>query len=145
MERLMFGWDFEVDAWSRFLKWNLIKICIWSCDMNSTLGSVVPLAMFSKKNRIENPKSRWSHVESRDVLGCESSTTKRFPEALEKDMSTVQLKLETYLRTEWNLEVGGVLLPNTSWWSVGHYRLITLVQRIYLDSVEINFILIMMQ
>ena len=44
----MFGWDFEVDAWSRFLKWNLIKICIWSCDMNSTLGSVVPLAMFSK-------------------------------------------------------------------------------------------------
>ena len=36
---LIFGWDFEVDAWSR---WNLIKICV----MNSTLGSVVPLAMF---------------------------------------------------------------------------------------------------
>ena len=47
MERLMFGWDFEVDAWSRFLRWNLIKICIWTCDMNSTLGSVVPLAMFA--------------------------------------------------------------------------------------------------
>ena len=33
-EMLMFVWDFEVDASSRF------------CDMNSTLGSVVPLAMF---------------------------------------------------------------------------------------------------
>ena len=45
MERLVFGWDFEVDAWSKF--WNLIKICVWTCDMNSTLGSVVPLAMFT--------------------------------------------------------------------------------------------------
>ena len=51
----MFVWDFEVDAWSRFWRWNLIKICVWTCDttsrsyfgeMNSTLGSVVPLAMF---------------------------------------------------------------------------------------------------
>ena len=47
MERLMFGWDFEDDAWSRFWRWNLIKICVWTCDKNSTLGSVVPLAMFS--------------------------------------------------------------------------------------------------
>ena len=47
MERLMFGWDFEVDAWSRFWRWNMIKICVWTCDVNSTLGSVVPLAMFS--------------------------------------------------------------------------------------------------
>ena len=42
----MFGSDFEVDAWSRFLRWNLIKICVWTCDINSILGSVVPLAMF---------------------------------------------------------------------------------------------------
>ena len=42
----MFGWDFEVDAWSRFWRWIMIKICVWTCDMNSTLGSVVPLAMF---------------------------------------------------------------------------------------------------
>ena len=42
----MFGWDFEDDAWSRFWRWNLIKICVWTCNMNSTLGSVVPLAMF---------------------------------------------------------------------------------------------------
>ena len=42
----MFGWYCEVDAWSRFWRWNLIKICVWICDMNSTLGSVVPLAMF---------------------------------------------------------------------------------------------------
>jgi len=39
--------EVEVDAWSRFWRWNLIKICVWTCDMNSTLGSVVPLAMFS--------------------------------------------------------------------------------------------------
>ena len=42
----MFGWDFEVDAWLRFWRWNLTNICVWTCDMNSTLGSVVPLAMF---------------------------------------------------------------------------------------------------
>ena len=46
MERLMFGWYFEVDAWSRFWRLNLIDICVWPCDMNSILGSVVPLAMF---------------------------------------------------------------------------------------------------
>ena len=43
---LMFGWDFGVDAWSRFWKWIVIKICVRNCDMNSTLGSDVPLAMF---------------------------------------------------------------------------------------------------
>ena len=43
----MFGWDFEADAWSRFWRWNLIEICFWTCDKNSTLRSVVPLAMFS--------------------------------------------------------------------------------------------------
>ena len=51
----MFGWYFEVDAWSRFRRWNLIRICVRTCDvtsrsyfgkMNSTLGPVVPLAMF---------------------------------------------------------------------------------------------------
>ena len=47
VEMLMFGWNFEVDAWSRFWRWNLIKICVWTCDKNSTLGSVVPLAMFN--------------------------------------------------------------------------------------------------
>ena len=52
---LKFGWDFEVDAWLRFWRRNLINICLRTCDMtqrsyfgkqNSTLGSVVPLAMF---------------------------------------------------------------------------------------------------
>ena len=51
MERLMFGWHFEVDSWSRFWRWNLIKICVWTCNMNSTLGSVVPLAMFSLESQ----------------------------------------------------------------------------------------------
>ena len=51
---LMLSWNFEVSAWLRF--WIcLIKICVSSCDItwtryfgkqNSTLGSVVPLAMF---------------------------------------------------------------------------------------------------
>ena len=40
MKRLMFGWDFEVHAWSRFWRWILIKICVWTCAMNSTLRSV---------------------------------------------------------------------------------------------------------
>ena len=44
---LMFGWDFEGDNCSRFWRWNLIKICVRPCNMNSTLGSVVPLAMFT--------------------------------------------------------------------------------------------------
>ena len=43
VQRLLFGWDFKVNAYSRFRNWSLIKIC----DINSTLGSVVPLAMFS--------------------------------------------------------------------------------------------------
>ena len=62
---LMFGWDFEVGAWSRFWRC-LIKICVRTCDMtywsffgkqNSILGSVVPLAMFflSKDTNTEMP------------------------------------------------------------------------------------------
>ena len=31
---LMFGWDFEVNAGSRFWRWNLIKICVWTCNIN---------------------------------------------------------------------------------------------------------------
>ena len=56
---LMFGWDFVfclVYAKSRFWRWNVMTIYVWTCNMasrsyfgkmNSTLGSVVPLAMFS--------------------------------------------------------------------------------------------------
>ena len=55
----MFGWDFEVDSWSRFWRWNLSKLFVRTHDMtsrsyfgemNSTLGSVVPLAMFVTYN-----------------------------------------------------------------------------------------------
>ena len=31
---LMFGWDFEVDAWFGFWRWNLINICVRICDTN---------------------------------------------------------------------------------------------------------------
>ena len=34
----MFSWDFEADAWSRLWRWNLIKLCVWTCDMNSPSG-----------------------------------------------------------------------------------------------------------
>ena len=46
----MFGQDVDVKVWSKdFEFWNLIKICVRTCffgKQNSTLGSVVPLAMF---------------------------------------------------------------------------------------------------
>ena len=32
------------------LKWNLIKICVRTCDMNSTLDSVVPLLIFLRNS-----------------------------------------------------------------------------------------------
>ena len=50
VEMPMFVWDFEVDAWSRFWRWNLMKICVRTSDMTkrsyfgkqtSTLRSVV--------------------------------------------------------------------------------------------------------
>ena len=63
---LMLGWDFELGAWLRF--WIcLIKICVRICDMtsrnyfgqqNSTLGSVVPLAMFSFRRMPVSPTSQ---------------------------------------------------------------------------------------
>ena len=51
----MFGWDFEVDAWSRFWRWKIDQdLCLnlwydplgYFGELNWTLGSVVPLAMF---------------------------------------------------------------------------------------------------
>ena len=39
--KLMLRRDSEIVIYSRFVNCEL-----WSCDMNSTLGSVVPLAMF---------------------------------------------------------------------------------------------------
>ena len=64
---LMFGWDIEVDARSRFWRWNFIKICLWTCDMNSTLGSVVPLTMFLHTK----PPLFESHC---DLICCSGST-----------------------------------------------------------------------
>ena len=54
----MFGQDFDVKVWSKdFEFWNLIKICVRTCffgKQNSTLGSVVPLAMFFNLTREAN-------------------------------------------------------------------------------------------
>ena len=47
VEILMYGWDFKVNAYSRFRNWSLIKICVQLViHMNSTHRSAVPLAMF---------------------------------------------------------------------------------------------------
>ena len=48
----MFSQDFYVKVWSKdFEFWNLIKICVLCFGkQNSTFGSVVPLAMFSRTN-----------------------------------------------------------------------------------------------
>ena len=37
----MLNWDFEIVTCSSF-----VNCALWSCDINSTLGSVVPLALF---------------------------------------------------------------------------------------------------
>ena len=58
----MFGWDFEDDAWSRFWRWNLI--CVWTCDKNSTLGSVVPLAMFVNSHGYLQGKHAYSKTKN---------------------------------------------------------------------------------
>ena len=32
VELVMFSWDFEVNAGSRFWRWSLIKICVWTYE-----------------------------------------------------------------------------------------------------------------
>ena len=47
---LMLKFGRNADVWLRFEFWNLIKICVRTCYFgkeNLTLGSVLPLAMFS--------------------------------------------------------------------------------------------------
>ena len=60
VEMSMFSWDFEVDSLLRFWRWNSSKLCVrthdmtsrsYFCKMNSTLGSVVTLAMFQSTRR----------------------------------------------------------------------------------------------
>ena len=45
-------WDFEVDTCSRFWSMKFDQDLCATCDMNSTLGSVVPLAMFYNQVKI---------------------------------------------------------------------------------------------
>ena len=40
----------DADVWLRFWSWCLVKICVWTCDMNSTLRSYAPLTMFLNDN-----------------------------------------------------------------------------------------------
>ena len=54
----MFGWDFKVDAWSRFWRGNLIKICV------RTTQPVLPLAKFYQIKSCSFPPSpkEWLRV-----------------------------------------------------------------------------------
>ena len=58
-------WDFEVDTCSRFWSMKFDQDLCATCDMNSTLGSVVPLAMFSI--------SRWC-ADGGNLLYCDSDS-----------------------------------------------------------------------
>ena len=42
---VMFGWDFEIDAWSRFWRWNMIKICAITCAMIKKIPSEMEVAL----------------------------------------------------------------------------------------------------
>ena len=70
----MFGQDFDVKVCSKdFEFWNLIKICVRTCffgKQNSTLGSVVPLAMFhfSAENRVKVSKDTFQNIDMASIL-----------------------------------------------------------------------------
>ena len=93
-------------------------------------------------------------AERRDVLGCTSPTTKRFPEAREMSRGRSPRDIS---RAEGNLEVGGDVQPNTSRLEAvyGHSLIINPYQGMYqeihpyragsIDSVEINTSLLMMR
>ena len=75
----MFGQDFDVKVWSKdFEFWNLIKICVITCffgKQNSTLGSVVPLAMFNhtfSRQQWLRPWPNLPHGHPRDSEGVET-------------------------------------------------------------------------
>ena len=73
----MIGQDFDVKVWSKdFEFWNLIKICVRTCffgKQNSTLGSVVPLAMF-RTIIVEDKYSSICDIYSRFLQNIEYSS-----------------------------------------------------------------------
>ena len=93
-------------------------------------------------------------AERRDVLGCTSPTTKRFPEAREMSRGRSPRDIS---RAEGNLEVGGDVQTNSSRFEAvyGHSLIINPSQGIYqeihpcrvssIDSVKINTSLPMMR
>ena len=93
-------------------------------------------------------------AERRDVLGCTSPTTKKFPEAREMSRGRSPRDIS---RAEGNLEVGGDVQPNTSRFeavyghsliinpSLGMYQEIHPCRASSIDSVKINTSLPMMR
>ena len=93
-------------------------------------------------------------AERRDVLGCTSPTTKRFPEAREMSRGRSPRDIS---RAEGNLEVGGDVQPNSSRFeavyghsliinpSLGMYQEIHPCRASSIDSVKINTSLPMMR
>ena len=65
MERVMFGWYCEVDAWSRFWRWNLIEICVKTCAGTYSSSVVAPIAKISKGDleampRVAQKQRNWT-------------------------------------------------------------------------------------
>ena len=61
----MFGWDFEVNAWSRFWRWNLIEICVKTCAGTYSSSVVAPIAKISKGDleampRVAQKQRNWT-------------------------------------------------------------------------------------
>ena len=93
-------------------------------------------------------------AERRDVLGCTSPTTKRFPEAREMSRGRSPRGIS---RAEGNLEVGGDVQPNTSRLEavyghsliinpyLGMYQEIHPCRAVSIGSVKINTSLLMMR
>ena len=93
-------------------------------------------------------------AERRDVLGCTSPTTKRFPEAREMSRGRSPRDIS---RAEGNLEVGGDVQPNSSRFeavyghsliinpSLGMYQEIHPCKAMSIGSVKINTSLLMMR
>ena len=98
----IFAWAFEVDACSRFWRWNLIKICVRTCNMNSTLGSVVPLAMF----RFHLCATRVHHSTDGNY------SWSRKPDQINRRASPSMGFVKIFVIC-WNWIISGMPLPNT--------------------------------
>ena len=108
---------------------NLLKICVWTCDMtsrscfgkmNSTLGSVVPLAMF--------------HFKTVDLFRIYCQKAKIFTWALKRKTYTLaKIRCSSILQMSF-LILNVSVLVGTNGWMFGRYCIITWVMIITLGQ-----------